>query len=395
MPNFIYQALNEQRELIVGKVQADGVQQAIAQLEANGLAVQSIRIETLKTWAPEPSLSADYDASAAEAVLQRQLATLLQRGRTLTPALRAYLEELPAGDERRELSAVCNAIDSGDAAAASQAMTALPEYWIPLLCAAAASGDAGRVIRDFLRDSHEAAEFRGQRWRNVAYPTIVALVALAVAVMLSWVVLPVFREVFYEFGICVPVLTAWLIAAGNWMVSWQGAATVAIAVLIAILAAAGSLPGLKHLRASRWGSWFGRSTAIAQFTRFTAELLGAGVNRGDAVRIAAHTTRHPAMQGAGWDLAAALEADAPDPPPKLRPVPTTAAYALQADLPSAARQRLLLEISGCYADWTSRRRWWSRGLIGPAAILVVGIAVGFVVLALFIPLVTLVNSLVG
>jgi type IV pilus assembly protein PilC len=274
-------------------------------------------------------------------------------------------------------------------------MAALPEYWIPLLSAAAASGDAGRVIRDFIKESRETTEFRWQRRRALAYPIIVAVIALAVAVALSLTVLPVYRELFQSFGLQQPHLTAWIFDAGRWLASGWGAATIGGAALLAALAALGVLPGVRWLRSTRWGSWFGRSTAIAQFTQFTSDLLSAGVGRGDAVRIAAHTTRHPAMQRAGWALASAIERDVDGPLAVPRPVPATAVYALHGDLPNAARQRLLTEISGCYADRASRRLSWTRGLIGPAAILVIGICVGVVVVALFLPMMSLVTNLVG
>lgn len=402
MPRFVYQALNAAQEPVAGELEAAGAAAAVAELEARGLAVQSIRLASLDPlppeiagFAPTAALLDAYDAQVAEGVLQRQLATLLERGRTLTPALRAYLEEMPPGSERRELKAVCNLIDGGDATAASQALAALPEYWIPLLSAAASSGDAGRVIRDFLKESREAAELRWQRWRSMAYPVIVGLIAVAVMMVLSTMVLPIFGAMFYDFGMQLPRLTSWILAVGRFLTSWECLALAGAALAAVSLAAFGYLPGLQYLRVSRLGRWFGRSTGVAQFTRFAAELLSAGLDRASAVRIAAHSTRHPATQLAAWNLAGAIDRGAAAPAWQMRPVPATAAYALQADMPEEARVQLLTEISGCYSDRASRRLSWSRGLIGPAAILVIGIGVGVVVLSLFLPLVSLVNGLSG
>jgi type II secretory pathway component PulF len=55
--------------------------------------------------------------------------------------------------------------------------------------------------------------------------------------------------------------------------------------------------------------------------------------------------------------------------------------------------RLLREISSCHADRIRTGLSWTSGIIEPIAILVVGCAVGFTVLALFIPLVKLVEGL--
>lgn len=404
MPRFVYQALNASLEPIAGELQADGVAAAVAELETRGLVAQSIRLASLdplptlpeqfKAGAASTQLRDDYDPRVAEGVLQAQLTTLLQRGRTLTPALRAYLEEMPEGRERRELSAVCNLIDSGDASAARQGLAALPECWIPLLSAAASSGDAGRVIRDFLKKSREAEELRWQRWRTLAYPVIVALIALTVMLVLSSAVLPIFAAMFDDFNLQLPWLTSLTLAMGRFMTSWEFLALGVLALVVATLAALNYLPGLEYLRVSPLGRWFGRSTGVAQFTRYAAELISAGVDRANAVRIAAHSTRHRATQLAAWNLAGAIDDGAVAPSWRSRPVPATATYALQATMSPAARVQLLSEISGCYSDRARRRLSWTRGLIGPAAIMVIGIGVGMVVLSLFLPLVSLVNNLI-
>lgn len=58
-----------------------------------------------------------------------------------------------------------------------------------------------------------------------------------------------------------------------------------------------------------------------------------------------------------------------------------------------ARIRLLREIGACYAERARRRFSWTRGIVEPLAIVVIGLVVGTVVLALFLPLISLIQGL--
>jgi type IV pilus assembly protein PilC len=139
---------------------------------------------------------------------------------------------------------------------------------------------------------------------------------------------------------------------------------------------------------------FGRRTSVARLCRFTADLLEAGVAAPDALRISGFAVEQPRVRRAAWRLANELEAG------KQRmtgiaggPLTAAVAYALAADITPAARVRLLREISGCHAERVRMGLSWTTGIVEPIAILVVGCAVGFTVLALFIPLVKLVEGL--
>jgi type II secretory pathway component PulF len=59
----------------------------------------------------------------------------------------------------------------------------------------------------------------------------------------------------------------------------------------------------------------------------------------------------------------------------------------------AVRVRLLREISTCHAERVRAGRSWTSGIIEPIAICVVGLVVGWTVLALFLPLVSLIRGL--
>jgi type II secretory pathway component PulF len=210
-------------------------------------------------------------------------------------------------------------------------------------------------------------------------------------------VIPDFRGIFVEFNLELPGLTRWMLAVSDWLSSWGLLTIAALLILFAL-----SLLNSRRLLPSSAFAWlgdrfrpsFGRRTAVARFTRFTADLLDAGVNMPDALRIAGFTTSRSGLQRAAWRLASDLESGAHVAQRSYqRPLTATVLRAITADMPTASRIRLLREISSCHAERVRVGLSWTSGIIEPMAIVLVGLVVGLTVLALFVPLVKLVEGL--
>jgi type IV pilus assembly protein PilC len=412
MPIFRYQALNADNQLVAGHVAADAVAQAIAQLEATGLRVQSIGFAPPDDDVQElgPTIigvarsdsqhhGATPDSAAERSLLESHLASVLEQSRPLLPALRAYAEEMPDNRRKRELQDVCHIIQMGDASEAVRDLAALPEYWIPLLSSAGPSNDAGRVLRGFLDESRLADALAGHWRRALIYPCVIVLMALTVLGGFALIIVPQFKEIYYDFDFEVSRLTVFIMNAAD-----AFADGTLLKVTIAVACAAGFVylfrrwipESIRSYVVDRVTAIFGRSTAVAQFTRFSAELLEAGLDVPRATRIAASASRRPSLRTAGWQLAHALETDAAGIPyHSARRLTATAIHALRTPISPSARVALLKELSLIYARRAERKLSWTRGIFEPLAIMVVGLIVGIVVLALFIPLIDLINNLSG
>jgi type IV pilus assembly protein PilC len=402
MPLFHYQALNANREPIAGQVEAESLVQAAAQLEAQGLTIQTIGT------APPPPVGAVGESPFAEddaagravverAVLQQHLARVIERGRDILPALRAYASELPAGQRRRQLELVLRTVERGDVDEAAATFARLPGYWIPLLGAATASRDPGRILREFLDESERAAELQWQWWLTLAYPLILLVLASVVLVLLSIFVIPIFREIFTSFGLQLPRFTIAVLTIAEWVASGRLAiaALVVVAVAAILLWATRLLPeSLRNWFGDQIGYRYGRSTAVARFSQFTADLLEAELQTPQAVRLAGIATGNSPIRRAAWRVARELESGRDGSRPVNRRILTaTVLHALACEAPPASRVRLLRELGVCYAEQSRRRLSWSRGIIEPLAICVIGLIVGATVLAMFLPLISLVQGL--
>ena len=399
MPEFQFQALNAQRQLVSGQLQAGNVADALSQLEARGLVVQSIDYVAAHLPDAPASGEAGAELDPEHAALRSYLHRVMERGQAMVAPLRAFAEELPAGRSRRQLSRAIDVLQRGDTSAAAADLQRVPEFWIPLLGATTASSDPGRILSQFLDESQQAADLRRQWWRSLAYPLVIVLLCLAVLALLSIAVVPIFREMFTEFDLPLPSATVLVLNVAGWIASgWILVPVLAVVVVMLLLGPLSSvLPApLRRSLDDLCGALLGRRVAVARLARFSADLLEAGLDVPAALRIAGHCTQSPRLQRAAWRLAREAERNDGLPPLKhSHPLTQTVVYALRGGMSDAARIHLLREVGQSHAQRASKLLSWTQGMMEPLAICVLGILVGFTVLALLIPLISLIQGLSG
>jgi type IV pilus assembly protein PilC len=396
MANFQFQATNAQQQPVTGQLQADSVAHALSQLEARGLTVQSI------SYAPVEAVlvgQEQAEQTAEQAALQWHLARVLERGQTMVSALRAFAQELPEGRRRRQLERAIGILERGDAAAATADLARLPEFWVPLLSAATASRDPGRILSQFLTESEQAAELRRQWWQSLSYPLGILALALTVLVALSVVVIPTFREMFEEFDLALPAPTVFILNVAAWINSGRiviDLILVAVAIYL-LLRLVRLLPdSIAIWWSDRFGTLLGRSTAVARLATFSADLLEAGLEVPTALRVAGYCSQSPRLQRAAWRLARDAERNELLPHPELStPLTHTVVLALRGPMHEAARIRVLRAVGQCHAERARTRLSWTHGLMEPLAICAIALVVGFIVVSLFLPMVRLVQGLSG
>lgn len=316
-------------------------------------------------------------ASIASASLGPWIGRALEIGGGIIPALRALGAELPPR-RRAAWAELCETIAAGDATRASRALEQDPDIWIPLLTAAApgaTTGDGASEAAFLARavDVVVTEDTNGRWWLALVYPFLVTVMALTVTSFLAVLVVPEFEKILSDFGMRLPLMTEALLGFSRFLREGGGAILVAAAVAISL-----------WLTAKRWwpswlrlpGSQFVQS---GRFARFAADLLAAGVPQPAALAVASR-----AVDPLDW-MAAADQ--------RPRWLSATVLYALEGDLPAATRIRLLDRVATCHALRLAASRDWISWCLGPVAVFITGLLVFLMVLALFMPLVSLVVNL--
>jgi type IV pilus assembly protein PilC len=147
--------------------------------------------------------------------------------------------------------------------------------------------------------------------------------------------------------------------------------------------------------------YFGRVTAgnsanvsaMSSLTRQLAELLSINVSLPDALWIAGHNSGHHFFQGVTAELARDAHRGQLAESPVARTMPANLIHALQAGPDGQPSVPLLRELATIYSDRVADRVDWSSGAIAQLALVLVGIVVAFFVIALFMPMVSLISGL--
>ena len=139
----------------------------------------------------------------------------------------------------------------------------------------------------------------------------------------------------------------------------------------------------------------GSVSAMSSLTSQLAELLSIHVSLPDALWFAGQGCGHYHFKHVAEQLArhAYLGTQPLSESPFARNLPANVIYALQAGPDGSPNVALLHELSAMYGDRAGQRVDWSTGTMAQFSIVLIGIAVGFVVIALFSPLVSLVSGL--
>jgi type II secretory pathway component PulF len=332
--------------------------------------------------------------------VHNQLARVLELGKPLAPALRAYAAELPLGGYRRQLRQLADGLEEGGPPESLLAKGRIAEHWVPFLCSAAAAGDPTEVLDRLLCESRRASDARRTWLRVLAYPLVLLGIVLFVLVLFSGLIAPVFEEIFTDFGTQLPGITLVVINLSRSIRATGGMVLVVpVAAIVALgVAARYLLPTAVGEATIDCIPLIGRPLRMAALSRFTqdlADLLDGGVALPETLRIAGRTSRREGLRASASRLASFVESgrgDLSDSPASAR-FPTTILHALESDFSPTGRAALLRELSSMYDEQARNRASWVSGFLQPAFICLIGVLVGVLFLAILAPLFSLISNL--
>lgn len=390
MPAYQFEALDAHGRSHAGTVQADSPRGVRAQLRERGLtSLGVIEVGGASSRGGGPHLGI-----AAQALMTRQLATLVHAGLPLEEALAALAE----GSEPKTgalVSALRARVMEGATLAA--ALGEFPRMFDQLYCASVAAGEhSGRLDEVLLRltDYLEGRDAMRRRLIGaLAYPALLCLVALLVVGGLMLYVVPEVTAVFTRTGQALPWPTRVLLAISGGLRANIGWLLVLSAALSLGLAFAWRRPGFRRWRHATVLKLplLGRLVTAVDISRFARTLAMLGLSAVpllEALQLAAEAVQNRLIREAldaaavqvraGAPLSRALARDARFPPIAAR---------LIANGERAGRLDSMLDEA---ADQLERELDTVASVamagLGPVVILLVGGLVLFIVLAILLPI---------
>jgi len=400
MPVYEYNALDKKGKTVSGIMDAESATAARKKLRAQETFPVSIK-EALDSKASRKYsfFSLPYAlvrVRASEiALTTRQLATLVGAGFPLVSALETLIPQTKSNALKKTLVKVKDAIVGGNSF--SGALTPYAGIFSPLYVNMIRAGESSgtlEIVLDRLADLTEKQEALKEKIRSaLAYPVFMAMVGVAVLFFLMSFIVPNITGIFTEMKQNLPAPTLLLIGISNFLKSYGW-----LAIPLIILAMA----GIRSLKKTRQGRRIIDKTAlrtpgigpmmrklsIARFSRTLASLLENGVSMLTALEIvkniAGNTLITDAIEasaiavGKGQGLGASMA--------ESKVFPMLSIQMIQVGEQSGELETMLNKIADVFEKEVESTVLRMTSLLEPVMILVMGVAVGLIVLSICLPI---------
>lgn len=402
MPAFRYEAADAAGKTDKGVIEADSARQARTLLRARGLT--PLLVDALGAQATKRGGSGFGKRLSAQenALVTRQLASLLIAGLPLDEALAALADQAERAYVGELLAAIRAEVVGGSSlsVALAQHPKDFPDIYRALVSAGEHSGNLGLVLSR-LADYIESRNALTSKIKLAfTYPAIVTVVAFAIVIFLLSYVVPQVVSVFANTKQKLPTLTIIMLWLSDFVRNWGWLTAIVLAAIGVVVRNLLKQPALRLA----WHKWlltaplFGklvRGYNTARFASTLAILTSAGVPILRGLQAAGETLNNVALKTnvedastrvrEGTSLARALAAQNQFPPVLVHLIRSGEATGnLPAMLERAAQGE---------AQELERRTLFLTGLLEPALILTMGVVVLLIVLAVLMPIIEI-NQLV-
>jgi type IV pilus assembly protein PilC len=338
---------------------------------------------------------------AVLAVFTRQLATLIEAGMPLLRGLRILREQEESPALQKILDNIAELIEGGGSL--SEALATHPKVfsglYVNMVKAGELSGALEITLQRLADFMEKAQKIRGKVKAAMFYPASVLVVATGILMLLMVYIIPKFREVFDGFGIPLPAFTRFVLALSNalrgnfiWIVA--GAA----AVWVALWFTGRTVGGRRffdHLKLSMpvFGPVF-KKLAISRFARTLGTLLCNGVPILQALNIVKETTGNVVVSRVIASVHDSVkEGETMALPLKASGVfPAMVAGMVDIGEQTGALPDMLMKVADNFDDQVDNAVTSMTSLLEPIMLVFLAVVVGGIVLAMFWPIIILVNG---
>jgi type IV pilus assembly protein PilC len=399
MAKFQWEATTRAGEKKRGAMEADSSAQVETRLRGDGLTVDRVKKEPV-------AITISFGSGVAPKDLQiftRQLATMIDAGLPLVQCLDILAAQTPNKIFQRILTQVKNTVEQGSTF--SDALRRHPKVFDDLYVNLVAAGEIGGILDSILNRLaiyiEKAVKLRGQIKSALFYPVGIMVVAIAVIAVMLIKVIPTFENMFKEMGHAeLPGATKFVINISHGFLNkWY----LYVGTLAAVIFGSGAMrrtDGGKEvfdrmlLRLPVMGSTL-RKIVVARFTRTLGTLLTSGVPILDSLDICARTAGNKVVEhgimkardkiAEGHDMAGPL-ADS-------KVFPTMVVQMIGVGEQTGAMDQMLQKIADFYEEEVDAAVSALTSLIEPVMMAFLGVVVGGLIIAMYLPIFKLAGNI--
>jgi type IV pilus assembly protein PilC len=402
MPTFAFSGRTRGGELISGERLGDTVESVTNALRREQIMVTRIGAVQAKAAAAPKKARAKAVNPKNLAVFTRQFSVMIDAGLPLVQCL----DILGNQEEDKNFSAVILATrtDVEGGASLADAMRRHPKTFDALFTNMIAAGEAGGILDTILKRLatyiEKAVKLKAQVKSAMIYPVAIIAIAVVVVTVILWKVIPTFASLFAGLGAELPLLTRIVIALSNLLVRFMPILIVAmIAFVFAFRQYYATEKGRRVvdgivLKLPVLGIIM-RKIAVARFCRTLSTLMTSGVPILDGLEITAKTAGNAIIEDALYEVRRAIERGetVASPLKQTAVFPGMVVQMIGVGEATGALDTMLAKIADFYEEEVDTAVAGLLTLLEPIMIAFLGLVVGGIVIAMYLPIFGLISQL--
>ena len=402
MPAFKYQARNNLGKVTEGVIEAESEGAAGAALRQKRLEVVSISsVSGLGALWTALTKKGGNVTMKDVVVFSRQFSVMVNAGLPILQGLTIVAEQAENPDFRIVMTKVRDDISNG--VTLSEAMAKHPKAFNTLYVNMIKAGEQGGildVILERLSEYMEKAEGVSRKVKSaMMYPVVVMSVAVLVVIFLMVKVVPTFRDVFTSFGAKLPWPTQLIIDTSAFLSSKK-----AFVLLAALIGGGFAISMYKKTKTGAYNMdklllhipVFGvlaRKAAVAKFARTLGTLIKSGVPIMDALETVGKTSGNLVVERAVFNARDSVREGKTltQPLRESKVFPPMVTQMINVGEETGALDQMLNKIADFYESEVDAAVEGLTSIIEPILIVFLGVTIGFIVVAMFMPMFELGN----
>ena len=412
MPTFKYQAVNNEGTSIKDKIEALSSEEALEALRNKGFyptTIKQVKGKTItkstttgKRKSPLLSLTIGKVSDKQLNPFTRQLSTLQNADIPIVQSLTILETQMKKGLLKNAVGEIIADINGGDSL--SIAMSKFPKVfdklYVNIINAGEISGALDTILERLATYREKMQRLKRKIISAMMYPATVISASGAILTGIMLFIIPKFAKMFDEMGITLPWLTSMIISISNFLFSYWYTLLGAPIVFITIFKLVRKIEKFKlaidrlKFKIPIFGSLINKSV-ISKFARTLATLMSSGVPILDALNNVKDITGNSAMSKAVNQIHDSVREGESITKP-LREAKICDAMVInmvQIGEQTGELDKMLTKVSDNYDNEIDNIVESLTSLLEPFIVLFLGVSVGTIVIALFLPLIKLMNSM--
>ncbi|MHB9134004.1 MAG: type II secretion system F family protein [Armatimonadota bacterium] len=415
MATFSYIARDQLGKIQEGTAEAENDRVLVRRLRERGLWVQ--KIDRMKAGAGEAKKETAAPVTRASrkkkigkvkardlTMFCRQFSTMINAGVSLVRCLAVLEQQAGSANLKAIIREVQYSVESGETL--TRSLSRFPRVFSNLFIGLVRAGEVGGVLDETLDRLatflEEDLKLKRKVKSALTYPVLVMIIAVLIVVGLVTFIVPKFIELFKDFNLTMPAPTQMLINASNFMTNPINDIVLIGTIVVLVIAT-------NRLKATKTGKRYydklmlklpiigglNHKIALARFSRTMSTLLVSGVPILNALETVAGAIDNEVISGALLDARAAIREGEriADPLERSKLFPPMVVQMITIGEETGALDAMLAKVADFYEAEVDAALESLTSALEPILIVGLGGVVGFIVVAMFLPLVQIINGL--